>query len=286
MALFPLFALDTCTAGLDAASNLSCFAALIGTDVYYFGDEPIGFEALLQAAIAAGGNFGVSGLVGISGTGVTADTVVVPADGEPSDDLTQMDTDDNVPAGAQAPTDDGEIGGGDGNNFVGTAIGVSAAGLAVVLLVLLVAGRRRRSGTSKAEGIEHRQLTADEDDDPDMYAREVGPDAYFGATDDSSYDYPDDEGSESVIIWDGDEEDGIQAIYSEPAGENILTPEQREALENHSCSSPSCRICEMKNQEGVGVTFVQATTPRSFDFPTTLSPDARRNYVSEDTVDL
>lgn len=273
---------------------------MIGTTVYYFGNDPDGFADALEAAVEAGGTFGINGLVGTLGTDVTA--VAVDAEASEADDAGQVpaeppaddqdtDTDqtqdsvdnDRDIAGVEAPPEDGNVGGND--TKVGTAIGVTAAGLAVVLFGLLFVGRRRRNAAGKAAGgLGHRQFTDDEDD-LESFHTDMEAEKKFTPIAQVVSDAEDDDSG--VIVWEGDEhaDNNVMAIYtkappqSQEEEESELTPTERQALANHSCSSPSCKICEMKTQEGV--TFIP--TPRS---PATLSPTASRSYLADDTVDL
>jgi MYXO-CTERM domain-containing protein len=267
--------------------------ALFGATVYYFGSAPVGFLEALKAAIEAGGNLGIDGLLGIFSPQVV-DTSTANPDGsqttptEPGEvnqasvaNTTASDGNNTNVAGAQGP-EDPSIGGGD-DRSVGAAIGITAAGLGLVLLVLLVAGRRRRrSNTDKIEGgLVHRQFTDDEEEDGDFsgtYAREIDAGSHaknlaqvVGEDDDSV-----------VIRWGEGKVVGGQDIYSQPV-ESIWSADERKVMESHSCSSPSCKVCEMKTQEGVGIQFF--ASPKSSTTPVPLSRESR-SYMSNDTVDL
>jgi MYXO-CTERM domain-containing protein len=324
--------IDQCTSALadtEANANLSCLETMIGTTVYYQGNDPLGFLEALRAAISARGNFGIDGLLGIlgpqvtlvgtddgtgtgtdgdgtgtgtngdgtgtgtngdgtgtgtngdgTGTGTTGDGTGTTGDGtgNTGDGTgTGANGNDNVVAGAEAPEDPSINRGNDGVS-VGTTVGVTAAGLALALLVLLLAGRRRRH--AKEEKVEegasmHRQFT-DEEDDDDSYTRDMDAGAY----DKNIAHVVSDEDDSVVIRWG---ETGDQPIYSEPIESILAADDMKFAMENHSCSSPSCKICAKKAEEGVGVRFI--ATPRSSNVPAPLSRDSR-SYLSNDTVDL
>jgi hypothetical protein len=311
-----------CTSALadtEANRNLSCLTAMIGTTVYYSGNEPEGFLDALRAAIAAGGNFGIDGLLGIigpqvtpvddagigtgdgtgtgtgdgTGTGTGDGTLTGNGDGTGTDngdgtltgngDGTGTDDGDgtltgNGVAGVEG-AEDPSIGGGSDRVKVSTTVGVTAAGLALVLLVVLVAGRRRRR--PEAEKVEegavvHRQFTDDEEDG-ESYFREMYADAG-----DKNIAQVVSEDDDSVVIRWGEEKNGDEPIYSQRI-ESILAADDTKYMESHSCSSPSCKVCAMKAEGGVGVRFI--ATPRSSNAPVSLSRDSR-NYLSHDTVDL
>jgi hypothetical protein len=267
---------------------------MFGTTVHYFGNEPGGFLDALRAAIDAGGNFGIDGLLGALGIQVTVtdDGTETGTDGGTetgtgTGDGTETGTDD----GTETGTDDGRGADGNGNNVagaegpedrsigdddskrVGAAVGVVAAGLALVLFtVILVAGRRRQRSEKVVDGaVAHQQFTDDgytDDDEAVAYDKNI---AHVVSEDDDSV----------VIRW-GEEKSGDQPIYEQPI-ESILSSDDMKYAENHSCSSPSCRICAMKAEEGVGVRFI--ATPRSSTTPVSLSRESR-SYESNDTVDL
>jgi hypothetical protein len=292
-------------------------AAEFGVTVYYFGNEPVGFLDALRAAIDAGGNFGIDGLLGALGIQVTpvvdTETDTDDGTGTGTDDGTGTGTDDgtgtgtddgtgtgtddgtgtgtddgteaNTDDGTETNTDDGRGADGNGDNVagaarsiggddskpVGIAVGVVAAGLAVVLFaVILVAGRRRRRSEKVEDGaVIHQQFTDDE-----SYIREIDEEAGAIAQVVSEDD-------DSVVIRWGEEKSGDQPIYSQPI-ESILSSDDMQYVESHACSSPSCRICAMKAEEGVGVHFI---SPRSSNAPVSLSRESR-SYESNDTVDL
>jgi hypothetical protein len=319
-------------------------STLIGTSVYYQGNDPSGFLEALRAAISARGNFGINGLLGIlgpqvtlvgsddgtgtgtngdgtgtgtngdgtgtgtngdgtgtgtngdgTGTGTNGDGTGTGTNGDGTGTGTNGDGtgtngdgtgtgtngdgngngNGNVLAGAEG-AEDGSISREDDNVPVGTTVGVTAAGLALVLLVLLVAGKRRRrpeeEKVEEAGAFVHRQLTDDEEDDslsPRDMAAGAGV-AHVVSEDDDSV----------VIRWG---ETGDQSIYSQPIESILAADDMKFAMENHSCSSPSCKICAMKAEEGVGVRFIP--TPRSSNVPGPLPRDSR-SYLSNDTVDL
>jgi hypothetical protein len=401
---------DQCTSALAdtvANANVSCLSSLMGTDVYYTGNDPAGFLDALRAAISARGNFNINGLLGILGPQVTAvpttgdgttngDGTTINPDGsitttnpdgtttttnpdgtttttnpdgsitttnpdgtttttnpdgtttttnpdgtttttDPDGTITTTDPDGTTtttdpdgtttttdPDGTTTTTDpdgtitttnpDGSItttnpdgtttttngdgtANGDGNGSgvagaqgnadpslsrgndgisVGTTVGVTAAGLAIMLFVLLLAGRRRRhsEGEKDEEGpFVHRILTADEDDGEESYTRDMGGAVAHVVTEDD----------DSVVIRWGEEKNGDESMYSQRIESTLAADDMKFAMENHSCSSPSCKICAMKEAEGVGVRFIP--TPRSSNLPEPLSRDSR-SYLSNDTVDL
>jgi MYXO-CTERM domain-containing protein len=185
----------------------------------------------------------------------------------------------NVLAGVEGAEDPSNISRGDDGVSVATTVGVTAAGLALVLVVLLVAGRRRRRPEGKVDEASlfvHRQFTEEEDDD--SYTRDM--DAGAGAYDRNIAHVVSEDDDSVVIRWG---ETGDQSIYSTPIESILAADDMKFAMENHSCSSPSCTICAMKAEEGVGVRFI--ATPRYSNVPAPLSRDSR-TYLSNDTVDL
>jgi MYXO-CTERM domain-containing protein len=308
-------------------------STLIGTGVYYQGNDPLGFLAALRAAISARGNFDINGLLGIlgpqvtlvgtddgtgtgtngdgtgtgtngdgTGTGTNGDGTGTGTNGDGTGTGTNGDgtgtgtTGDGTGTGANGDgtgdngngnfvsgaegAEDPSISRGDDGVSVGTTVGVTAAGLALVLLVLLLAGRRRRrpeeEKVEEAGAFVHRQFTDEEDDE--SYTRDMDAGAGVYAKNLAHVVSEDDD---SVVIRWG--ETGDQSIYSQPIESILAADDLKFAMENHSCSSPSCKICAMKAEEGVGVRFI--ATPRSSNVPAPLSRDSR-NYLSNDTVDL
>jgi hypothetical protein len=285
---------DVCTSALAEAqgnNNLSCLEAIIGATVFYSGNEPQGFLGRLRAAIAAGGNFGISGLVAIlapqvtvSGTGADTGTGTDTGTdtGTGTDNGIGTNGNGNGVSGIQGP-DDPSIGGGDDRVPVAATIGVTAAGLALVLFVVLLAGRRRRRPEAEKveDGAVVRQYTDDEEDDL-TYTRELEADA--GAYENNIAQVVDEEEDDDfgIIPW-GQDRNRDHPIYSQPIESILSDDDNMEYTGNHSCSSPSCKICAMKAEEEVVIHFIP--TMNSFNAPVSLSRDSR-TYTSTDTVDL
>jgi hypothetical protein len=148
----------------------------------------------------------------------------------------------------------------------------------LVLLVVLIAGRRRKRPKLDDDAVLHRQFTDDEEDG-ESYAREMDADAdiahvvgELGEDDDTI-----------VIRW-GEGKNGDRPIYSQPIEsiETNLSDDDMNNTDGHSCSSPSCKICAMKAEEGI---LHFTATPKSLNAPVSLSRDLR-SYTSNDTVDL
>jgi hypothetical protein len=150
----------------------------------------------------------------------------------------------------------------------------------LVLFILILVGRRRRRGEKVEDGVFAHQQFIDEDDG-ETYIREIDADA--GAYDKNiAQVVGEGEDDDSVFIRWGEEKSCDQPIYSQPI-DSFLSADDMKYVESHSCSSPSCRVCAMKVEEGVGVRFI--ATPRKPNAPVWLSRDSR-SYMSNDTIDL
>lgn len=150
----------------------------------------------------------------------------------------------------------------------GTAVGIAAAGLAFLLLLILLIKRNNDS-----DEVSHLKL---EEDNEDTFIREF-------ATTDSNPDYH----TRNVhVVGEAD------SIFSGWTGYNSRDGADDDELEVlpgklghiqgdvHVCSSATCEVCERKRQQGVQ--FIPTGTPPRPHMPN----DASREYISEDTVEL
>ena len=227
--------------------------AVVGTTVYYYGDDPDGFMAKLKAAIESGNYDSIEDL--LSAMGVT----VTPVD----------DKKDRGGPGIVSSEKPETV---DSNNTIGNGaiVGIAAAALIVVLALLLLARRRRRTATHERSGsmhdaLKHRQHTEDEGD---SYTFEIDSEtvpspriARVVGEEDSliSSWTPPQAAKRHLDPSPSDEE----VMSSDAQLEHEMESSVMRSIEEHYCDSPSCEICAMKPQSGVRFQKVHSSQRRT-----------------------
>jgi len=163
----------------------------------------------------------------------------------------------------------------DGNTSnAGTIVGATAAGLALLLFLLLWAKRNKDS-----DEVSHLKFVEDDD----TFVNEI--EGKNGGLDSDS----DTEGRRVHVVGESDSVMSGWTGYS--VDDDSVCPEADQSGklghtmgDVHMCSSATCEICERRRQ--MGVTFVKTSAPPMPERPPSVPSNATRDYVAEDVVAL
>lgn len=250
--------IDTCTATLP---DVTCIPTQIVADVFFTGDDPVGFADILRQALLMW-PFNITGLLGIGNLEVT-------------EGPTNRETPIPTPSPSRASgTIDGITGGEDrsidGGNSVnpGAFVAAGLAALVLVIVGLFVIRRRRQSDDVMSK---HRELQNDDeggmttdDDDTLQNVTVASPPR------------------KSYIVGENDSLQSWNSRKAKDGQEVFIASTQFQHSPHHECSSPNCEACEIKRQQGTR--FVLADS--SSDHNEYMMSQSTRNYEQNDTVDL
>ena len=149
---------------------------------------------------------------------------------------------------------------------VAAVIGASAAGLAFILLLILLVRRKNAED-------EPSHLKLEED---------IGADDTFIREFETASSSPSREGYETRNVHVVGEADSIYSgwtgyTHHEKGAEELGAHELGDV---HKCSSATCEVCEQRRQQGIQ--FIPTGSPAIHQIPS----DASREYVADDTVEL
>jgi len=204
---------------------------------------------------------------------------------EDKDDGEEDDEDDNGVSAVVGPEETRSIASEEGLS-AGGFIGLAGAGL-IILLLLLLFVRRGKKDKNAARHLEY----TDEDENSGFIDEEGEGDSFS--------DYPsarlahvvgEDDSQYTGASWGGKSRIRIEPVESIPEDtfsdpieltqDGVPFGEESPHGLGQSCSSPTCKICDARRQQGTSTKFVRN---QQYD-PNPTSND--RDYISSDTVDL
>jgi hypothetical protein len=249
------------SANCTAASGV-CVPSIIKSDLYYYGDAPVGFGDSLRQAILYW-PFNINGLNGFG------DIQVAQGDGGSSNGVVPSDvapTPGPVDRGAPPLVASQQSESGRGGN-PGAFVAAAVAALTLVLVALFVVRRSRSSSSDSLS--KHREFTNDEDD--------LG-----NETDENTANTPP---RKSRIVGDGSLDDSWNSGYT-ASGRQLQYEGYKTRLQDfqqephHECGSATCEACAIDRERGTQ--FVLA----DLGMGPTMQNLPPRVYAADDTVNL
>jgi hypothetical protein len=283
-----------------AAANVECVPSIIGTNLYYYGDEPTTFGEQLRQAILIW-NFDINGLLGFGEVQVEEVASPEPAVNEPDNNSTTSNntstnttTEPPPAASVSSPTPgprtrasppSGTVSGIQNNESrdrsvnPGAFVAAAVAALTLMLVAVFVAKRQRDRSTDSIS--KHREFHDDEDNDSDL-GNETDDNTAVTPIPAMTPQSPPPQQRLAYIV--GDDE-SWNTGRSSAMGQEILASSALTELLQHgphvTCSSPNCEVCELKRQ--MGTKFVASSAAMDSPPREELPP---RRYEAEDTVSL
>jgi hypothetical protein len=290
---------ENCTSSTVAA-NVECVPSIIGTNLYYFGDEPTTFGEQLRQAILIW-TFDIDGLLGFGEVQVEEVAPPEPAVNEPDTNSTTSNgtgtTAEPPPAASESAPTPGPrtrasppvttVAGIQNNESrdrsvnPGAFVAAAMAALALMLVAVFVAKRQRDRSTDSIS--KHREFHDDEDNDSDLGNETDDNTAMTPIPATTPQSPPPPQQRLAYIV--GDDESWNTGLSSSAMGQEMLaSPALTELLQHGphvTCSSPNCEVCELKRQGGTK--FVASSAAMDSPSREELPP---RRYEAEDTVSL